>query len=183
MAFLAYQPKSEETVEREGQGFDQEIFEEDWRPAQVVIADLTGETVRTRVLPLDGSASELHWSPDGEHLVLALAPTSLIDDHYMYRRIKIVDVESGDIVTAIDNPGKLGEIAWSPDGQHIAFISGVDIHDPREGRLMLADISTGDSRIFCRITKVMSVQWRGKMITPFSISVMRMAGLRTIKYE
>jgi len=144
VAFLAYQPKPEEIVEREEQGFDQEIFEEEWRPVQVVVADLTGETVQTRVLPLDGSASELHWSPGGDHLVVALAPTSLIDDYYMYRRIKIVDVESGEIVTEIDNPGKLGEIAWSPDGQHIAFVSGADIHDPREGRLMVADISTGE---------------------------------------
>ncbi len=144
VAFLAKEAKKEREKKFEKKGFNQKIFEEDWRPVQVWIADVTAETPAKRVLDLPGSVSELHWSPDGENLALALAPTSLIDDHYMYRRVKIVDVKSGEIVTEIQNPGKLGDMAWNPTGEYLALVSGIDIHDPREGRLMVASSLNGE---------------------------------------
>jgi len=76
-------------------------------------------------------------------LVVALAPTPLIDDYYMKRKVRVVDSESGDVLTRIDNPGKLGPVAWSPDGKHLAMISGEDIHDPGVGRLMVVPAAGG----------------------------------------
>lgn len=144
VAFIAKEPKSVVIEELEEQGFDQEVYEEDWRHDRVWIADLSNETPDVQMFNLDGSASEIHWSPDGQRLALALAPTPLIDDYYMYRRIRIVEAATGSVVTQIDNPGKLGEIAWSPDSEHIAFISGEDIHDTAAGRLMVANASSGE---------------------------------------
>jgi dipeptidyl aminopeptidase/acylaminoacyl peptidase len=40
----------------------------------------------------------------------------------------------------INNPGKLGQIEWSPDGKHLAMNSAVDINDPQEGHLMIAAV-------------------------------------------
>ncbi|MCF7829952.1 MAG: S9 family peptidase [Candidatus Marinimicrobia bacterium] len=144
VAFLAKKDKSEEEENLEEQGFNQEIYEEDWRPVQVWIYDTEAEVADPRLIDLSGSASELHWGPKGERLALALAPTSLIDDHYMFRRIRIVDVESGEVTTKIDNPGKLGDVRWSPDGKSLAFVSGVDINDPSAGRIMVADVQSGE---------------------------------------
>src|SRR4030095_15189285 len=60
----------------------------------------------------------------------------------MKRKINVVDVASGAVTQRIDNPGKLGEVEWSPDGRHLAFISAEDIHDPSPGRLMIAEVET-----------------------------------------
>ena len=38
-------------------------------------------------LQLDGSAFGLEWTPDGKSLVLGLAPTPLVDDRYMARKL------------------------------------------------------------------------------------------------
>jgi len=46
----------------------------------------------------------------------------------------------------IDNPGKLGEMAWSRDGEHLAFITAADVHDPQQGRLGIAGKSGGSWR-------------------------------------
>jgi dipeptidyl aminopeptidase/acylaminoacyl peptidase len=64
----------------------------------------------------------------------------------MLKRVYVVDVDTGQIVERVKNPGKLGSVCWSPDGKHLAMISGVDIHDPREGRLMVASIP-GDGTV------------------------------------
>ena len=137
VAFLAEDAEPEEEKKLKEQGFSQEIFEEDWRPVRVWIAE-TAEPDKRRALDLPGSASELHWSPAGGELAVALAPTALIDDHYMKRKVHVVDAESGRIVARLDNPGKLGQVAWSPSGKHLALISAADLNDPLEGRLMVA---------------------------------------------
>jgi dipeptidyl aminopeptidase/acylaminoacyl peptidase len=146
IAFLAVDPEPDARKDLRESGFKAIAYEEDVRFSRVWVA--TREQGKTeygaaRALDLEGNASVLAWSPAGERLAVALAPTPLIDDSYMHRRLAIVDPTSGAIVARIDNPGKLGSLEWSPDGEHLAFISGETIHDPKEGRLMVADTNTG----------------------------------------
>ncbi len=143
IAFLARPPRDKKKKKLEEKGFRVEVYEEDWRPVKVYIASLDDAAAKPRVLDLPGSASELHWSPVDDRLVVALAPTPLIDDHYMRRKVHVVDAGSGRVLARLDNPGKLGPVAWSPDGRSLAFISAADLHDPREGRLVVASASGG----------------------------------------
>jgi dipeptidyl aminopeptidase/acylaminoacyl peptidase len=139
LAFLASDPLPKERQDYLDQGFNQQVYEEDWRPSRVWIA-ATGGSEPPRSLDLEGSASFVQWSPTARQLAVVLAPTSLVDDSYMFKRVSIVDVDSGQVVERVQNPGKLGQVAWSPDGRHLALISGQDIHDPREGRLMVVPV-------------------------------------------
>jgi len=75
--------------------------------------------------------------------LVTLAPTPLVDDEYMRQRIRIVDPASGEIIARIQNPGKIGQVAWSPDGKRIGLISAEDIHDPSAGRLMVCSSEGG----------------------------------------
>jgi dipeptidyl aminopeptidase/acylaminoacyl peptidase len=145
VAWIATQSRSDEQDELRDKGFDQQIYEEDWRPGQVWVADLAGDAT-PQVLEIDGSASSVSWSPNGRKLAVVLAPTSLVDDSYMFQRVRIVDAETGRLMQKIKNPGKLGHVEFSPDGQHVAMISGVDIHDPKDGHLMIAAVP-GDGEL------------------------------------
>ena len=146
VAFLSQEPLSKESQEYRDQGFNQEIYEEDWRPTKVWIANSKDAGANPRSLDLPGSASFVQWSPTGRQLVVVLAPTPLVDDSYMFQRVYVVDADTNKIVERINNPGKLGQVGWSPDGKHLAMVSGVDIHDPREGRLMIATVP-GDGSV------------------------------------
>lgn len=88
---------------------------------------------------LPGSASDIAISPDGKLLAVAVAPSTLIDDHYMLRRLHIVDLATRKIVGKLKRKGKLGHFWWSPDSKHLAVIGAEDEHDPRAGRLWLVD--------------------------------------------
>jgi dipeptidyl aminopeptidase/acylaminoacyl peptidase len=145
LAFLAADEVAKATEEIRGKGFSQQVYEEDWRPTKVWITDIDAQQ-EPRSLDLPGSASFVEWSPSGRELIVVLAPTSLIDDSYMARRIHIVDVDAGNVIERIENPGKLGQVGWSPDGKHVALVSAADINDPHEGRLMVAETS-GDPGI------------------------------------
>ena len=146
VAFLAADAEPADRIALRDDGFKAVAYEEDARFTRVWVAtrsEAGGGYGDARVLDLDGNASSLYWSPASDRLVVALAPTPLIDDSYMYRRLKIVDPATGRVLTAIENPGKLGRVSWSPNGAHVAFISGETINDPKEGRLMVADAETG----------------------------------------
>jgi len=138
VCFLAPDPPSEKEKLYRKKGFNQIVFEEENAPVRARIAEL--RTGKIRKLSVPGSVSLVRFSPDGRFLLAVKAPTPLVDDSYMRRRIVIVDVDTGKIVQRIHNPGKLGKVKWSPDGCHIAFISAADVHDPRAGRLVAASV-------------------------------------------
>ena len=91
------------------------------------------------MLKLEGSASELHLESERRQVRLR-HPSALIDDHLMFRKVHIVDLNTGK-ATNLKNPGKMGQVAWSPDGKKLAMISAVDKHDPREGRLWIHEVA------------------------------------------
>ncbi len=120
-----------------------DVYEESVPDRKVWIARAYDTGAAVRMVAHQGSASDARWSPDGRRLVVAIAPTPLVDDSYMYQRLHVIDATSGEEVAAIDNPGKLGDFDWSPDGRHVALVSGIDINDPSEGRLMVASSNGG----------------------------------------
>jgi dipeptidyl aminopeptidase/acylaminoacyl peptidase len=147
LAFLAKQAEDEKSKELEEKGFKQIVFEEEWRPVEVWMVEIEGDDVsEPRALELTGSASRLSWSPAGDKLAVALAPTSLIDDSYMSRRIHILDAASGEVTGRIDTTGKLGDVVWSPDGARLALLAGADVNDPTSGRLMVVEATGGAPR-------------------------------------
>ena len=146
VAFLAKVKTEDGVKETRDKGFDQEIYEEDWLSTMVWIGDVDLKDTSSvgkeaRMLQLKGSAVDVVWSPDGKRLMVVLADSPSVDDSYMHKHIHIVDAESGQITSSIGNVGKLGQIEWSPDGEYLAYVSGEDINDPREGRLMVVKTS------------------------------------------
>ncbi len=144
IAFLAEDERPKDREELQSKGFNQQIYEEDSPRTFVWISSSPEQPARK--LDLAGSASYVEWSPNGHDLLVVLAPSPSVDDSYMFKRLYVVDGTNGQIVETIKNPGKLGEAHWSPDGKSIAFVSGADLNDPSEGRLLLASIPGGEIR-------------------------------------
>jgi dipeptidyl aminopeptidase/acylaminoacyl peptidase len=142
VAFLSREKPDPRVKELAEKGFKAEIFEEELRYSRLWIAQLGGG--EPRQLDVEGHVSSAQWSPAGDRLMLTVAPSPLVDDSYMKRRIRVVDPSSGRVTARIENPGKLGQIAWSPDGRRLAFISGEDINDPMQGRLIVVPVTGGE---------------------------------------
>jgi dipeptidyl aminopeptidase/acylaminoacyl peptidase len=145
VAFTANEKKNADTEELKKKGFNQEIFEEELTYARVWVADLSKAAPETKMLELEGNANDLVAAPAGDLLALGLAPRPLVDDGYMYTRVYIVRISDGELVHKIENPGKLGMIRWSPDGNNVAMMAGATENDPNAGRLFLTNMKSRET--------------------------------------
>ncbi len=144
IAYIASGEPDRDSNRLKAAGFTPEIVDEQPVFDQIWICDVkSGAQLTPRQIPVEGQPSDVHFSPDGTRLVVAVAPTPSIDDYYMFRRLKVLNATDGSVLAEIENPGKLGAIHWSLDGNEIYFCSGEDLHDPSAGRLMAAPASGG----------------------------------------
>ena len=147
LAFVARDPAPAERAALARSGFSQEVFEEGLAFQRVWVAPIENGIVGTpRVINAPGHASTLSWNAASNRLVVLYAPTPLVDDDLMEKRVHVVDPTMGEPVVRINNPGKIGQVSWSPDGRMLAMVSASDINDPSEGRLMVAPATGGALR-------------------------------------
>lgn len=118
-------------------GIDIKIFEEELRHIELHAYDIEKQTKRTIITDL--TVYDFTISPDGSRIAAAISPKNHIDYQYMFKRIHIIDTETGEILNVLDNPGKLANMQWSPDGKSLAFRASSDLHDSVEGSLFLMD--------------------------------------------
>lgn len=193
VAFVAAEPdKDKEKEKLKKKGFNQKVVEEGVTLNRVYVTRRFADNSELKPLALEGSASEVEWSPAGDRLVVALAPNPSVDAYYMYRRLSIFN-SSGTVLAKIDNPGKLGKISFSPDGKHIAFLSAVNLNDPHNGHLMLADAATGKFRDLTPNLQgqVDDFDWAGNAELALAVSVgadsqvesLNLSGGRSVKWQ
>ena len=143
LAIVSLAPANPEMLEVRAKGFDIEVFEEEYRHQNLYRYDLN--THETRQLTHEVTVFDYTVSPDGRYAAAAIAPRNLVDDSYMFKRIHRVDLQTGETVLIMDNPGKLGNMAWSPDGTKLAFRSASKLEDSVVGSLFVMDVPTDKS--------------------------------------
>jgi dipeptidyl aminopeptidase/acylaminoacyl peptidase len=126
------------------------------RGSDVRTVDKNLKHVRLYVQPLDGGDSrkltgdstvwDFEWSPDSKQLVYQSSPTPKTDDSYMFKKIYITAVEPFAPKVLTETKGKLGNMAWSPNGRQIAFTAGIDQSDPTNGSIFVASSAGGAAR-------------------------------------
>lgn len=147
VAFVARDAAPTDRAELVRKGFSQEIFEEGLLFQRLWVAPFDGRAAGTaKVVNVPGHATSITWNPEGTRLAVLYAPTATVDDDLMEKKVHVIDPAMGEPVTKFNNPGKIGQVAWSPDGTTIAMVSAADINDPSEGRLMVAPSTGGALR-------------------------------------
>ncbi len=150
---LPYQPK---------------VYEEELAMHHAWVVSLNNKEDVKKV-QVTGHFYDVKWSPGGNKIAVATAPTPLVDDRYMKQSIHIADAENLKETGSVDHQGKLGEMAFNPDGTKLVFIGGADIHDPIAGRLFVVSSNGGSPENLCPDYegKFESFEWSNNQIISF----------------
>ncbi len=124
-------------------GIEIEVYEEEWVHRNLYVYEI--ESHDTRQVTEDMTVFDFVLSPGGRYAAAAIAPRNLVDDSYMFKRIHLVDLETGDVEKIMDNPGKLANMEFSPDGSKLAFRGASKLEDSVEGSLFVMDVDTEKS--------------------------------------
>ncbi|MDX1642272.1 MAG: S9 family peptidase, partial [Balneolaceae bacterium] len=147
IAFMANEKKEDSTSPLPYQA---EVYEENVTNRRGYITNVAMTDHEPHDISVEGSIYMMEWSPDGERIAVSASPTPFVDDQYMNQQIFIVDHETQQVVSEINNEGKLGQIEWSPNGQRLALLAGSNINDPIDGRIMIVSARGGVPQIVDR---------------------------------
>ena len=160
IAFLAVDRKTDDEEKDEKAGRDHRVVDANLKPRRLWIADPdSGQATRLAALG-ELSAWDYDWAPDSSALVATVSDLNRTDESYIGKRVVVLP-RSGAARVLAPRVGKLGEVAWSPDGRWIAWRGGVDGSDPFQGSVFVAPAKGGAARNLTgeRRESAAGVQW------------------------
>jgi len=173
LAFVATSLESDQKKKLVDRGFDAEIYEEQYLDRNLYLLHLKSQMMAPRKLTSDVSIFDFQWSPDGKQIAAFLAEKNLVDYSYMFKKVYLIDLETGKRTWHLDNPGKITQMKWSPDGKHIAFIASSSVHDAVTGSLFITEVP--NSKKFAELKNyaagkelsIRNVKWKDKQTVLF----------------
>lgn len=145
IAYLANSPRSAREKKLESAGYGFVYVEEDLKHRNLYIADVgTASLIGTpKQLTKDITVWSFVFAPDGKSIALAASPRNHVDDSYMFQRIHLLNLESNLLKQLANNPGKLGNYAFSPDGAHLAYAAALEQKDHAVSQSFVVSVATG----------------------------------------
>jgi len=141
LLFSSTDPKSGSRQEIEQKGFDYEIFEEEFNHISLYLYDIRNNELKKITSGI--TVYDFAINPDKKQLAIVASEKNLTDHSYMFKKVYLMDLSSGQMKLFVDNPGKLGKIVWSPDGKKLAVQAASRIEDSVNGSLFVAEPGQG----------------------------------------
>ena len=131
IAFIATEPENEREKELKEKGYGFVYFEENLSHRNIYMQGVGSDGGEGEAKRLTDGVTvwDFEFDPKGRRIALAASPKNLVDHRYMFRKIHILDLETDRLTRLTDNPGKLGNYAWSPDGKRIAYAAALERKD------------------------------------------------------
>lgn len=158
--FIAAPKENKDAEELRKKGFNAHVYEDDVKYNTLWRLDMSGESLLSNQLAVDGHPTSVRVSPDGAHIAVTIAPTPHIDDDLMKTRVHILNAMTGKVRHVVQTGGKLGSFAMAPDAKDFAIIAGVDENDPAATTLYRGTVGKKDlTQIRSGAFAVVDIEW------------------------
>lgn len=163
IAYIAATPKTEKEKELEKKGFGFVFFEENIKHRNLYIIPAEGKSdIYEPVQLTEGvTAWNLEFSPDGKTIAAAISPNNLVDERYMFQKLHLIDVQTKKLTKLTNNPGKLGNYAFSPDGTRIVYGAARERADHAISQAYVISITGGKPKNLTPSKFIGHINWVG----------------------
>ena len=145
LLYLALSAQSSEEKKLAEKGYDFIFYQENLKPRNLFRQMLGEKETPAEQLTNEISVWEFCISPDGKTVAAAISPKNLIDHHYMFRKIYLLDLSSKKLTKLSDNQGKLGNFTFSPDNKKLAYAAALTQNDNQISQAFVIDVSGGQA--------------------------------------
>ena len=145
IAYLSRAMTSEREKELKERGYNFIFYEENLKNSSLHMARFDEEWNQTSVWQMthEGNTWDFEFNRQGDRIAASISPKNLIDHRYMFRKIFLIDINSGEMKQVSENEGKLGNYAFSPDGRHLAYAAALNINDSQVSQAYVVNLSSG----------------------------------------
>jgi Tol biopolymer transport system component len=144
IAYIAVNPKSKREKELTKKGYGFIFYEENIIHRNLYLLDLKNNNVEQ--LTKDQTVWDFEFSHEGENIAASISPKNLIDHRYMFRKIYLLNLEDNSLSQLTNNPGKLGNYVFSPDGSKLAYAATLSREDHQISQAYVVDIAGGEAQ-------------------------------------
>ena len=129
-------------------GYDFVFYEEEWKFQNIYLVDVdeNGTAGEPRQITKNINVWDFEFAPDGKTIAASMSPKNLIDHRYAFRKIYLTDVNGSAPKLFADNPGKLGNYVFSPDGKHLAYAAALSQKDHAVSQAFVKPLAGSDSK-------------------------------------
>jgi dipeptidyl aminopeptidase/acylaminoacyl peptidase len=163
IAYLAMTPRTEREKTLSSKGYEFIFYEENLKHRNLYTVDLgdSEDDSNTEQITKGITVWDFEFSPEGRIIAASVSPKNLIDHRYMFRQIHLIDLNTKELRLLTDNPGKLGNYAFSPDSSKIVYGRALERKDHAVSQAFVVDIGSG-KRTNLTIPKFKGhIQWVG----------------------
>ncbi len=145
IAYLSRAMTTDREKELKNRGYDFIFYEENLKSSFLHLAAYDEAWNQTSVWKItqEGNTWDFEFDRQGKQIAASISPLNLIDQRYMFRKIFLIDLESGEMKQVSENEGKLGNYVFSPDGQHLAYAAALNINDSQVSQALVVNLTSG----------------------------------------
>jgi len=145
IAYLSRAMTSTREKELKERGYDFIFYEENLKNNTLYLASYDEAWNQTSVWQIthEGNTWDFEFDRQGKQIAASISPLNLIDQRYMFRKIFLIDLESGKLQQVSRNEGKLGNYVFSPDGQNLAYAAALNINDSQVSQAYVVNLASG----------------------------------------
>jgi dipeptidyl aminopeptidase/acylaminoacyl peptidase len=146
--YVAEEPESKKEKLLKEKGFDFIYYQEEWKHHNLYKIEVSPDNPQQKPFQLTHNLTvwDFEISPDGKKIALAGSEKNLIDYKYMFQKIYLFDPENRQIRQLTDNPGKLGNFSFSPDGKQLAYAAALRRDDHAVSQVMVIPTNGGEAK-------------------------------------
>lgn len=146
LVYIAATPETAREQALKDLGYDFIFYEENLKHRNLYLQEIGKESETAQQLTEGVTVWTFEFSPDGTMIAATVSPQNLIDHRYMFRKIHLLNVKDKTLRLLVDTPGKLGEMAFSPDGAFLTFTAALERKDHQVSQVFVVSTAGGEAK-------------------------------------
>lgn len=163
IAYIAVAPSTKKEKNLADKGYKFIFFEENLKHRNLYMVEKKEDGCFSEPEQLTKGITiwDFKFSPDGKIIAAAASEKNLVDYRYMFRKINLLDLKSRKLILLTDNPGKLGNYAFSPDGFKLVYTAAKMRKDHAVSQVYVINTSGGEPKNLTPPSFRGHVSWAG----------------------